>query len=173
LVFENLIEFGKKYKISRDDLSYLDINTILNLNDNLDTISIIDDIKNKIKSNKKIYKSNSLMHLPETITSIKDLYVSEKSILGGNFITQEIIFGELYELKDLQNTNKIKDKIVLIESADPGYDFIFSKKIKGLITKFGGQNSHMSIRSSELALPAAIGVGEEIYNFLKNKKYKT
>ena len=47
----------------------------------------------------------------------------------------------------------------------------FSKKIKGLITKFGGQNSHMSIRSSELSLPAAIGVGDEIYNSLKNKKY--
>ena len=31
----------------------------------------------------------------------------------------------------------------------------------------------MSIRSSELDLPAAIGVGEEIYNSLKNKKYIT
>jgi len=29
----------------------------------------------------------------------------------------------------------------------------------------------MSIRSSELALPAAIGVGKEIYNLLKTKKY--
>ena len=48
--------------------------------------------------------------------------------------------------------------------------FIFSKKIKGLITKFGGQNSHMSIRSSKLSLPAAIGVGEDIYNILKYKK---
>ena len=36
--------------------------------------------------------------------------------------------------------------IVLIENADPGYDWIFSKNIKGLITKNGGINSHMSIR---------------------------
>ena len=111
------------------------------------------------------------MHLPEVITSIKDIYVYEKNILGGNFITQKIINGEIFELKDPTNINKIENKILLIESADPGFDFIFSKNIKGLITKFGGQNSHMSIRSSELALPAAIGVGEEIYNFLKNKKH--
>ena len=88
------------------------------------------------------------MHLPETITSIKDLYVYEKNILGGNFVTQKVISGEIIELKDLKSLKKIENKILLIESADPGYDFIFSKKIKGLITKFGGQNSHMSIRSS-------------------------
>ena len=171
LVFENLLTFGKKYRINRNDLSYLDINTILNLHDNLDSISIIDNIKDKIKKNKQVYKNNSLMHLPETITSIKDLYVYEKNILGGNFVTQKVISGEIIELKDLKSLKKIENKILLIESADPGYDFIFSKKIKGLITKFGGQNSHMSIRSSELALPAAIGVGKEIYNFLKNKKH--
>jgi glutamine kinase len=168
-VFKNLIKFGKKYEISRDDLSYLNINSILSLHDNLDSISIINDLKNTIKKKKYIYKNNSLMHLPETITSIKDIYVYEKNILGGNFITQKIINGEIFELKNPTNIYKIENKIVLIESADPGFDFIFSKNIKGLITKFGGQNSHMSIRSSELALPAAIGVGEEIYNFLKNK----
>ena len=60
--------------------------------------------------------------------------------------------------------NKISNKVVLIENADPGYDWIFSKKIKGLITKFGGVNSHMSIRCEELNIPAAIGVGEDNYN---------
>jgi len=170
-IFKNLIKFGKKYKITRDDLSYLNINSILSLHDNLDSISIISDLKNTIKKNKNIYKNNSLMHLPETITSIRDIYVYNKNIQGGNFITQKIINGEIFELKSLTNINKIENKILLIESADPGFDFIFSKNIKGLITKFGGQNSHMSIRSSELALPAAIGVGEDIYNFLKDKKY--
>ena len=52
-----------------------------------------------------------------------------------------------------------------------GYDFIFSYNIKGLITKYGGQNSHMSIRCNELNLPAIIGVGEKIYNnFIDSNK---
>ena len=33
--------------------------------------------------------------------------------------------------------------------------YIFTKKINGLITEFGGPNSHMSIRCNELQVPAA------------------
>jgi phosphoenolpyruvate-protein kinase (PTS system EI component) len=50
--------------------------------------------------------------------------------------------------------------IVLIESADPGFDWIFSCGIAGLVTKFGGANSHMAIRCGEFGIPAAIGCGE-------------
>ena len=50
------------------------------------------------------------MHLPETITSIKDLYVYEKNILGGNFVTQKVISGEIIELKDLKSLKKLKIK---------------------------------------------------------------
>ena len=85
-------------------------------------------------------------------------------------------------MKDINNFDKLRDKIVLIESADPGYDFIFSYNIRGLITKYGGRNSHMSIRSNELNLPSIIGVGEKNYNNIiaskkiyidcQNKKYE-
>ena len=62
------------------------------------------------------------------------------------------------------------NKIVLIENADPGYDFIFSHKILGLVTKFGGMNSHMAIRCSENNIQAAIGVGEKLFNLLSKDK---
>jgi phosphoenolpyruvate-protein kinase (PTS system EI component) len=65
---------------------------------------------------------------------------------------------------------KLKNKIVCIISADPGYDYIFSKKIKGLVTMFGGVNSHMAIRCSELGIPAAIGVGERVFKEIANSK---
>ena len=58
----------------------------------------------------------------------------------------------------------IDQKIVLIESADPGFDWIFSYKPHGLITKFGGANSHMAIRCAEFAIPAAIGCGDQIFD---------
>ena len=47
---------------------------------------------------------------------------------------------------------------------------IFGYKIKGLITKYGGFNSHMSIRCSELNIPAMIGVGENNYKKIVNSK---
>ena len=56
------------------------------------------------------------------------------------------------------------NKIIVIESADPGYDWIFSHDIKGLITKYGGANSHMAIRCAEFNIPAAIGSGNRLYD---------
>ena len=63
----------------------------------------------------------------------------------------------------MKKTDLINNKIVVIENADPGFDYIFSYKIKGLITKFGGANSHMSIRCMELNIPAIIGLGRFDY----------
>ena len=59
-------------------------------------------------------------------------------------------------------------KIILIQNADPGYDWIFSRSIGGLITAYGGSNSHMAIRCVELSIPAAIGCGERMFEKLKN-----
>jgi phosphoenolpyruvate-protein kinase (PTS system EI component) len=56
----------------------------------------------------------------------------------------------------------------VIESADPGYDWIFAQSIAGLITCYGGANSHMAVRCRELNIPAAIGVGVELFNSIKN-----
>ena len=64
----------------------------------------------------------------------------------------------------------LKNKIILLDSADPGYDFIFSFKILGLITKYGGANSHMSIRCIDEGITAAIGVGDLLYLSLNNAK---
>mgnify|MGYP000692909025 CR=1 FL=1 len=55
----------------------------------------------------------------------------------------------------------------MTEGADPGFDWIFLHPITGLITKYGGAASHMTIRCAEFGLPAAIGCGEEWYNRLK------
>ena len=57
-------------------------------------------------------------------------------------------------------------KIALIPRADPGYDWLFGRNIAGLITMYGGANSHMAIRAAEFGMPAAIGVGEILYQKL-------
>ena len=75
------------------------------------------------------------------------------------------------DLLKLNKKPKLNDKIVLIKSADPGYDFIFNYKINGLITAYGGSNSHMAIRCLELNIPAAIGVGLEKFNEIKKQKF--
>lgn len=59
-------------------------------------------------------------------------------------------------------------KIVLLEKADPGFDWIFAQGIAGLITCYGGAASHMTIRCAEFGVPAAIGCGKKIYAYVSS-----
>ena len=59
---------------------------------------------------------------------------------------------------------------MVLVNADPGYDWIFANSIAGLITKYGGMASHMAIRCMEFGIPAAIGCGELIYNYVVSSK---
>ena len=65
-------------------------------------------------------------------------------------------------------TAELTNRLVCIENADPGFDWIFSRDIAGLVTKFGGVNSHMAVRCAEYGLPAAIGCGEKLFSGIIN-----
>ncbi len=127
-------------------------------------------IKEKSANNIKRNFYNNFIKLPYLIVSKNDFFISSILLSKPNFITEKFIRGELVILDGNKIKKNIKNKIIIIENADPGYDWIFSKNIKGLITKFGGVNSHMSIRCEEKQLPAAIGVGEDNFNKLLNIK---
>ena len=172
MIFENLESFGKKFDLKKDDLSYLNINTFLDLYFNFSSFKSVKSLKKNIKENKTEYIANQKIILPDVITSEKDLFLQVKKKTKVNFISNKIITAKLFEYKEINIRKKING-IVCIENADPGYDFLFTKNIKGLITKYGGQNSHMAIRCAELNLPALIGVGDEAYKkIIKNKSIK-
>ena len=77
-----------------------------------------------------------------------------------NFVTRKSVIAQV---SNSLTKHEIRGKIVFIESADPGYDWIFSHDIAGLVTAWGGMNSHMAIRASEIGVPAVIGAGEQNY----------
>jgi phosphohistidine swiveling domain-containing protein len=54
-------------------------------------------------------------------------------------------------------------RIVCVESADPGFEWLLGCEIGGLITRFGGANSHLAVRCVELGIPAALGVGAQVF----------
>lgn len=115
---------------------------------------------------------NRSAKLPYLIQSSNDFFVSSILISKPNFITESKLKSKIVYLKKGDDKKeKLDKKIVLIENADPGYDWIFTHKIKGIITKFGGVNSHMSIRCEEKQLPAIIGVGEEIFEKINKQNF--
>ena len=167
LIFKNLEKFGKKYNIKTKDLSYIKIDKILDFYFNLSNYKTIESIKKHIRENKKEYNLNKDIALPDVITSNKDLFVQHRKSEDLNFISNKIISSKIIEYK-IEKNIKNYEGIICIENADPGFDFLFNKNIKGLITKYGGLNSHMSIRCAELNLPAIIGVGEIMFNNIIN-----
>ena len=110
----------------------------------------------------------NLLNMPDFLSEVNDLYIQKDNAKVANYITENIVVGKILEIKNIKDYSKLDNKIVLLKNADPGYDFIFSRKLKGLITCYGGANSHMSIRCLELDIPAIIGVGSKVYNEISN-----
>ena len=169
LIFNNLIKFGKKFSIKREDLSYLEIKDITDLYSNLYSAETIQNLKLKIKNNKKQYNFHKHIELPDVIRNNRDIYIREAPNNKINFISEKNVEGKLIELNK-KNLKKLSGKIICIKNADPGYDFLFNKNIKGLITCYGGLNSHIAIRCKEINMPALIGVGRKNYkNIIKHQ----
>ena len=157
----------KRNKIDLSKAGHVSIKDITNLYYNLSTKTIKETLEAEIKKNYDEFKINQLFKLPDNIINHDDVYQFHNHLIKSNYITNKKVLAKKYYF-NFKTINKMKNKIVLIENADPGYDFIFTKNIKGLITKYGGANSHMAIRCAELDIPAAIGVGENNFKDYKN-----
>jgi len=153
-------QLGEDLGFNKNDMSYLDVSVLYKAYSSAD--DIVDLIKNGIESGKKQYKDTQSLILPPLIVDSNDVFYFEMPQGEPNFITMKSIVA--HTIKDLDETRDIKNKIVFIPSADPGFDWLFSCGISGLITQFGGANSHMAIRAGELGIPAVIGAGEVFYN---------
>ena len=170
-IFTNLKKLAREIGIDYKNFEHLDIGLIKKSFNTLSQEKLKDIISSDIQQNKRYYQYGKNIKTPDVITKTLDFDFFNELSSEENYITEKNILGELLVLKKTNNFEKLRNKIILIENADPGYDFIFSYNIKGLITKYGGQNSHMSIRCNELNLPSIIGVGEKIYSsFIDSKK---
>lgn len=166
-----LTKWGSHVGLSRDDLSFLNIHTIL---DSL-TVPLLDDVDRiwlkQVNQATIEYQQAALLKLSHLITSADDVYVVPLHRAMPNFITHKSIEALVCMLeKNTPVSTDLKGKIICIENADPGYDWIFTRGIAGLVTQFGGTNSHMAIRCTEFGIPAAIGCGEQVFSRLRDAK---
>jgi hypothetical protein len=167
---KHLSLWGSSIGLAKEDVANLEIDSLLNL-----TVSpVLDDLdrlllNTAVKSGQSVDSSRSLK-LSHLITSIDDVYVVPLHRSMPNFITQAKVEGPIILLRqDTPATLNLSGFIVCIENADPGYDWIFTKDIVGLVTQFGGANSHMAIRCAEFSIAAAIGCGEQVFNRIISK----
>lgn len=167
-ILQLIEELGNGVGISKEDMAYLDISVVKPLYVDLYTGDIRTVFEENIRNNKLQYESAIQMKLPSIIVQPADIYSFYLLDEEPNFITQKNITADAVIL--CSEDFEYEGKIVFIQAADPGYDFLFTKRIGGLITQFGGANSHMAIRCAELGIPAVIGVGEK--NYTEWSRYK-
>ena len=153
-----LAHWGEEHGYSREDLSYLPIETLLEKPDH-------GVLRERIEEGRENFRLTRAIRLPHLISEPEDVHVVRLPLGQPTFITSGNVTAPIVELGSVK-TGDIEGRIILIKSADPGFDWIFTHPIMGLITLYGGANSHMAIRCAELGLPAAIGCGERMFHNL-------
>jgi hypothetical protein len=155
---------GKEMEFSNDQLAYANIQTFIQAQRS--SLNLKKFLLNDIRYGEEISMISDSMWLPPLITNENDVGCFKVPKSTPNFISKQCLTAKPLFISPGSTT--LTNFIVVIESADPGYDWIFAQSIAGLITCYGGANSHMAVRCRELNIPAAIGVGVELFNSIKN-----
>ena len=118
-------------------------------------------LKKSIEHGESCYRETTRLLLPPIILDKENIWSFHLPKSVPNFITQKRVISSVvgYDDKEL-----ISGAIVCIPNADPGFDWLFTYPIAGIITAWGGTNSHMAIRAGELGIPSVLGAGEVLYH---------
>jgi len=161
-----ITQLGNRVGLSVEELSNIPLSQLY------DIFSLDGPIKNSVSLLKDISLDNKRQRdvsracqLPPLISSFEDFSLFTLTEEKPNFIGSKRVISKIVHIEGYDELSvDVENCIVLIPQADPGYDWLFGHKIAGLITMYGGANSHMAIRSAEFGLPAAIGVGQQSFS---------
>jgi glutamine kinase len=153
---------GLQHGFSLEDLSFANVAAIRRLCDRSagGPERVRDVLAASIARGREKYSVTRQLALPPLITEADQIWQFHQPPTEPNFITQKEAVAAVCSLE----SESLDGRIVALLNADPGFDWIFSRKIAGFVTAFGGANSHMAVRACELGLPAVIGAGEPLYH---------
>jgi phosphohistidine swiveling domain-containing protein len=152
-------ELGNELDLSHEEISFANISVILDAYSNSEELK--PKLTSSIETGKRLFKNTQQITLPPLISQPNDVYSFTMPEGEPNYITQQKVTAPI--IINPSDASSLERKIVFIPSADPGFDWLFSHNIAGLVTKYGGCNSHMAIRAGELNIPSVIGAGEVLY----------
>ncbi|UCV06672.1 PEP-utilizing enzyme [Dechloromonas denitrificans] len=160
-LLELIAGFGEKHGLSREELSHVSIDDLLAVTSESTEGGIEERLRKIADEGAERHVLSAAIRLPQVLFDEAGVHVVPFQVSHPNFITDKKVTATCLSLDADSSARRLDGKIVLIENADPGFDWIFSQRIAGLITKYGGANSHMAIRCAEFGIPAAIGCGEQ------------
>jgi glutamine kinase len=152
-------QLGAIHGLSAEDCSFLNYDAIRTLYK--ESGSVRDVLLESVARGRERYELTRNLVLPPVILSPDEVFAFHLPPSQPNFITGKSVTAEVAAVGDPPET--FAGRILFVPSADPGFDWIFTRDISGFVTQFGGANSHMAIRAGELGIPAVIGAGEVLF----------
>ena len=154
LVKDNIIE-------NERDIFYLKLSEIFKLDD-IDYKKLINDRKNTYKNYYKLPAYSRLVFMDQEFDkNIKDVNLNKDNFdcseLRGIPCSFGVVEGEVLVVKNVDEINDVKDKILVTKMTDPGWVFLLATA-KGVISEKGSLLSHTAIISRELKIPSIVGV---------------
>lgn len=165
-MLELIAGFGQQHGLSREEMSYVPLGELLTVISHSSEGSVEERLRLIAEQEAERHVLSSAIRLPQVLFDEAGVHVVPFQVSHPNFITHKKITAVCVHIEADKIAPELCGRIVLIENADPGFDWIFSQQIAGLITKYGGANSHMAIRCAEFGIPAAIGCGEQRFESL-------
>jgi hypothetical protein len=157
---QQICALGAEHGLSPEQMSFVDVAVLKRLH--IDSEDVAAALRASAAEGEHRYSITRSLCLPSLITDPEQVFRFHVPPSQPSFITQERVVGPV-AAPDTPGA-ALADCIVALPSADPGYDWLFSRGIKGLLTQYGGVNSHMAIRAAELGIAAVIGAGEERFS---------
>jgi adenylylsulfate kinase-like enzyme/phosphohistidine swiveling domain-containing protein len=152
-------QMGEEYGLSVEDCAYMDYDAIRTLYS--ESGSVRERLLDSIAQGRARHALTRNLILPPVIAAPGEVFAFHLPPSQPNFITRKSVTAPVARVTD--PADSFAGRILFVPSADPGFDWIFTRGISGFVTQFGGANSHMAIRAGELGIPAVIGAGETLY----------
>jgi len=159
-------ELGAEHGLSLEDCAYLDYDAIRTLYSESGDVKSV--LHRSVHSGRERHALTRNLALPPLIASPDDVFGFRLPPSEPNFVTRKTVTAPVASIDESPET--FTGKVVFIPSADPGFDWVFTRGICGFVTQFGGANSHMAIRANELGIPAVIGAGETLYQLWRRAR---
>lgn len=157
---------GAAAGFSREDMAHLELSKLIAAGEPDGAIREL--WEPVIRQNRRLREECSRVAFPPMLAGANDLAEVHYPRARPQFVTRRRVTGECVRLDGVRHNEGIDvdGKILLCQRADPGYDWIFTHAIRGLVTQYGGVASHMAVRCAEFGVPAAIGCGDVLYSRL-------
>jgi adenylylsulfate kinase-like enzyme/phosphohistidine swiveling domain-containing protein len=152
-------QLGEDHGLSAEDCAFLNYDAIRTLYS--ESAPVRESLLESVVHGRERHALTRNLVLPPIIASPDEVFAFHLPPSQPNFITRKSITAPVASVDDPPES--FAGRILFVPSADPGFDWIFTRGISGFITQFGGANSHMAIRAGELGIPAVIGAGEALF----------